>query len=50
MTAFVQALSNRFYSVDVETDTLTILAVLCGVGLVVSLIFAGYGFDLSPGF
>ena len=50
MSAFVQALSDRFYSVDVETDILPVLAMLCGAGLVVSLIFAGYGIDLSPGF
>ena len=47
MTAFVQALSSRLYSVDVETDTLKILAMFCGAGLVVSLICAGYGLDLS---
>jgi hypothetical protein len=49
MTALVQAFS-RLSSVDVETETLKAVAMLCGVGLFVSLLFATYGLDLSPGF
>jgi hypothetical protein len=33
-----------------DTATLKLLAVFCGVGLIVSLLLAGYGLDLSPGF
>jgi hypothetical protein len=49
MAALVQALS-RFGSTDVETDTLKLLAIFCGAGLVISIVFATYGLDLSPGF
>jgi hypothetical protein len=49
MTALVQALS-RFGSTDVETETLKLLAIFCGAGLFVSILFATYGLDLSPGF
>jgi hypothetical protein len=31
-------------------DGLKVLAMLCGVGLLVSLLLATYGVDLSPGF
>jgi hypothetical protein len=49
MTALVQAFS-RLSSVDIETETLKALLVLCSAGLFVSLLFATYGLDLSPGF
>jgi hypothetical protein len=49
MAALVQALS-RFGSTDVESDTLKLLAIFCGAGLVISIVFATYGLDLSPGF
>ena len=49
MAALVQALS-RFGSTDVETETLKLLAIFCGAGLFVSILFATYGLDLSPGF
>ena len=49
MTALVQAFS-RLSSVDSETEALKALAMLCGVGLFISLMFATYGLDLSPGF
>jgi|SRR5580704_17847145 hypothetical protein len=49
MAALVQALS-RFGSADVEAETLKLLAIFCGVGLLVSVLFATYGLDLSPGF
>ena len=49
MTALVQALS-RLSGVETETDSFTIVALFCGVGLLVSLMVATYGLDLSPGF
>jgi hypothetical protein len=49
MAALVQALS-RFGSTDVETETLKLLAIFCGAGLFVSILFATYGLDLSLGF
>jgi hypothetical protein len=49
MTALVQAFS-RLSSGDIETETLKTLLVLSGAGLVVSLLLATYGLDLSPGF
>jgi hypothetical protein len=33
-----------------DTDGLKIIVTLCGTGLLVSLLFATYGVDLSPGF
>ena len=49
MTAVVQALS-RFGCANVETETLKLLAIFCGAGFAVSIVFATYGLDLSPGF
>lgn len=49
MTALAYALS-RVSSVEVEAHPLKAIAILCGAGLFVSLLFAAYGIDLSPGF
>jgi hypothetical protein len=49
MATLVLALS-RFGSTNVETETLKLLAIFCGAGLFVSILFATYGLDLSPGF
>ena len=49
MTALVQALYRASHT-ETETDILKMLAFLCGAGLFVSLLFATYGLDLSPGF
>jgi hypothetical protein len=49
MTELVQALL-RVSGTETETDVLAIVVMFCGVGLVVSLICATYGLDLSPGF
>jgi hypothetical protein len=50
MTAFIQALSRFSSATDIETETLKVLAIFCGVGLVVSLLCATWGLDLSAGF
>ena len=47
MTALVQAFS-RLSDVDIETETLKALLVLCGASLFVSLLFATYGPDPQP--
>ena len=36
--------------VSIEIETLKTILIFCGVGLFVSLLFATYGLDLSPGF
>lgn len=48
MTALVQAFSRRLSSVAAEHDTAKLLAILCGVGLLISLLLAIDGLDLSP--
>jgi hypothetical protein len=40
----------RASGTDIDLQTLKILAIFCGAGLFVSLLFASYGLDLSPGF
>jgi hypothetical protein len=53
MTAFVQAFfrtSTAETETRTETDVFTVVALFCGAGLVVSVICAAYGLDLSPGF
>jgi hypothetical protein len=49
MTELVQALS-RFGGTNVETETLKLIAIFCGAGLLLSIVFATYGLDLSPVF
>jgi len=49
VTAIVHALSRVVQSVD-EFDGLRLVAIFCGVGLLVSLLCLTYGLDLSPGF
>jgi hypothetical protein len=50
MAALVQAISRLSGGTDVETETLKVLALFCGAGLLVSIVLATYGLDLSPGF
>jgi hypothetical protein len=35
---------------DAETKTLKVLAILCAAGLLISILLATYGLDLSLGF
>jgi hypothetical protein len=49
MAAIAHALSRAFHSAG-EFDVLKQIALLCGAGLLVSLICLSYGLDLSPGF
>jgi hypothetical protein len=51
VTAIAHALSRAFQSSSsTEFDTLKLLVILCGTGLLVSFAFLSYGLDLSPGF
>ena len=50
MTALVQAFSRFSATTNIETETLKVLAAFCCAGIVVSLLCATYGLDLSPGF
>ena len=49
MTALVQAFSRLSVTTDTKTETLKVLTAFCCAGLVVSLLFATYGLDLSLG-
>jgi hypothetical protein len=49
MTAIAHALSRAFRSTD-DFDALKLIAILCGAGLLASLVCLSYGLDLSPGF
>ena len=49
MAAIVKARS-RASGMEVEVETLKTIAMFCGAGLLVSLLFATYGIDLSTGF
>jgi hypothetical protein len=49
MTALVQAFYRASHT-ETETSVLKLVAMFCGACLFVSLLFATYGLDLSPGF
>jgi hypothetical protein len=49
MAALAKILS-RASGTEAEVETLKNIAMFCGVGLLVSLLFATYGLDLSAGF
>ena len=49
MAAIAHALSRALQSSG-EFETLKLIAIFCGIGLVLSLIGMSYGLDLSPGF
>jgi hypothetical protein len=51
MTALVQAFSRLSAATNIDAETLKLLAIFCGAGLVFSIFMGlGYGLDLSPGF
>ena len=49
MAAIARAISFAF-RIDIDVETLKIIFIFCGVGLLVSLLCASYGLDLSAGF
>jgi hypothetical protein len=50
MTALVQAISRLTAKTSSESEPLKVLAILCAAGLLVSILLATYGLDLSPDF
>jgi hypothetical protein len=50
MAAITKVLARAFPITTTETDILEQLALLCGAGLLLSLLLMTYGVDLSPGF
>jgi hypothetical protein len=49
MAAIAKVLS-RTSGMEIEVETLKTIAMFSGVGLLVSILFATYGLDLSAGF
>lgn len=47
MAAIAKVLSRAFPATNTETETLKIIVMFCGVGLVVSLLMAAYGLDFG---
>jgi hypothetical protein len=50
MTAIAKAFVNSIPAISPDVDILNTVAMFCGAGLLVSMIFASYGLDLSAGF
>jgi hypothetical protein len=50
MAAIARVLSRAFPATNIEVQTLKTIALFCGVGLVVSLLLATMGLDMSAGF
>jgi hypothetical protein len=48
--AFVQAISRLSATTNIETETLKMLAIFSGAGLLVSILFAAGGLDLGAEF
>jgi hypothetical protein len=49
MAAIARVLS-RATGTDVDVEIVKMLAIFCGAGLLISLLLATYGLDLSEGF
>jgi hypothetical protein len=50
MAAIARVLSRTFPTTSLEAETLKQIGLLCGAGLLVSLLVMTYGVDLGPGF
>jgi hypothetical protein len=50
MTAIVQAFSNAIPAISSDLDILRTVVIFSCIGLVVSLLLASYGLDLSTGY
>jgi hypothetical protein len=50
MAAIAKVLARAFPTTSLEAETLKQLGLLCGAGLLVSLLLMTYGVDLSAGF
>jgi hypothetical protein len=49
MAAIARALSH-VTGTDIDVEIVKVLAIFCGAGLLISLLLATYGLDLSEGF
>jgi hypothetical protein len=49
MAAVARVLSRPLAATESEVETLKIIIMVCGAGLVVSLLLAGIGLDISAG-
>ena len=49
MAALAKMLS-RASGFEIDVDTLRVILIFCGAGLLISLMMLSYGIDLSPGF
>jgi hypothetical protein len=49
-TIVANVLMHEAAKAETKSHPLKIIALFCGVGLVVSLWMASFGFDMSPGF
>jgi hypothetical protein len=49
MAVIAEVVSHRFSETRIDVGPLKTIVTLCGVGLVVSLLLAAYGFDLGAG-
>ena len=50
MATLARVLSLAFPASQAEIETLKVIATFCGVGLVISLLLATNGLDISAGF
>jgi hypothetical protein len=50
MAALAKVLLRAFPKSQIDVETLKTIAMFCGVGLVVALLLATYGLDMSAGF
>jgi hypothetical protein len=50
MAAIAKVFARAFPAKSPEAEVLKQLALLCGAGLLISLLLLTYGVDLSPGF
>lgn len=50
MAAIARVLSLAFPGNQVQVETLKAIAIFCGIGLVISLLSATNGLDMSAGF
>ena len=50
MAAAIARVLSRISGTDVEVEILKTIGIFCGLGLLVSLLVASYGLDLSAGF
>ena len=50
MAAAIAKILSQVSGTELEVEILKTVAIFCGVGLFVSLLFATYGLDLSAGF